>query len=92
MAKQTKTAETHPITTALVDALISPVIQWCDAAQGRRAELLAAFRAHIAPETISRQTFEAWISTNPDTRTEPSFGNGMALREVATKMAIFPKK
>lgn len=88
MPRPKKTAETHPITTQLVALVIGPVVEWCDEKHGRRAEFLDEFRKAIAPETVSRQVVESWISTDPDSRTEPMLGNGLAIYRTALRLKI----
>lgn len=88
MARVRKSEITHPVTFGLWQKVIAPIIGWCDAEYGRRAKLLEAFTAFIAPETVTRQVMESWISTNPETRTEPMLGNGLALLEVARSLQI----
>lgn len=92
MARTPKTAATHPVTTKLIAGYIQPIISWCDEELGRRAEFLEAFRAHIAPELVTRQVVEGWISTNPEKRTEPMFGSGLAMIETARKLGIYPNE
>lgn len=90
MARPTKTAQTHPETYALWQNAIAPIIQWCDAEHGRRAKVHEEMLATIHPEKVTRQVFESWISTNPENRTEPMFGNGLALLVTARRLNIIP--
>lgn len=85
MAKISRTAETHPVTFGLWAACIGPIVEWCEEEHGRRAQLLQAYRETIAPETVSRQIFDAWIA-KPENRTEPSLSNGMALMATAGRL------
>ena len=88
MARQKKTTDSHPKTFPLWQKTVAPIIAWCDAEYGRRAKFLDEFLATIAPETVTRQVMESWISTNPDNRTEPMLGNGLALIETARRLQI----
>lgn len=88
MARQKKTTQSHPVTATLAEKVVLPIIAWCDEESGRRAKILAAFRDIIQPEVITRQVFEAWIATNPEQRTEPMLGNGLALQMAAARVGI----
>lgn len=87
MPKQRRTEKTHPVTFRLWNDVVAPIVEYCDSEHGRRARLLEEFRKTIAPETVSRQIFDAWLA-KPEHRTEPSLSNGLALMAAAGRLGV----
>lgn len=63
------------------DRVIAPLAAWVHQHKGALAEVAKRMSAYMG-RSVSYQQVQRWLSMNPDTRTEPSFGAGMVMVRV----------
>lgn len=85
---RTRDPNQAPVTSALVQAALAPIIEWVHAERGRKTQFVQAFANIVHPETAHRTQVEAWLSTDPEKRSCPTFGNGLAILATAHTLGI----
>lgn len=87
--KSRLTADSSPRQFKAISDVIDPIIEWCAAAHGRKAEFLTSLNSLVAPQKIIRTQFDGWLHADPDVRVQPSFGIGLMIHETAKRLGVY---
>lgn len=74
-----------PITLKAWTRDVEPIIQWCDAHRGSRTDIHTAFNRRTK-KNWARHQIKQWLNSNPEARSQPLYGTGKLLLEVAAEV------
>lgn len=73
-------------TQTVADAALAPIIEYTTKTVGSKRELTRKLSEALGRK-MHRQVVEGWVHPDPKKRVQPSFGLGLALLAVGSKMA-----